>query len=232
MQCVVLAAGRGARLAPLTDTTPKPLLNVGDHPLLTHILDALPREISEIILVIGYRGEQIQERIGTTWNGIPVRYVTQTPLDGTAHALLAAKPLLSGERFLVVNGDDLYAKADLARLISHPLAILVKPTSDSLQASAVIDANGCLEAFEGHAPTHETKHRVCGAYVLDERFFHYPLFPLSVRNNMEYSLPHTLLSLAKDTCVKAEHASFWMPVGTPEELAEAEMYLKSTRKEG
>lgn len=230
MQCVVLAAGRGARLAPLTDTTPKPLLHVGDHPLLAYILDALPEEISEIVLVIGYRGEQIQERIGTSWKGIPVRYVSQTPLDGTAHALLQAKPFLSGERFLVVNGDDLYAKKDLARLIAHPLAILIKPTTDPLQASAVMDTEGCLEAFEGNAPEHELKHRVCGAYVLDERFFRYPLFALTVRNNMEYSLPHTLLSLAKDTCVKAEHATFWMPVGTPEELAEAEKYLRGIRE--
>ncbi len=230
MQCVVLAAGRGARLAPLTDTTPKPLLHVGDHPLLAYILDALPEEISEIILIIGYRGEQIQERIGTSWKGTPVRYVSQTPLDGTAHALLQAKPFLSGERFLVVNGDDLYAKEDLAHLIAHPFAILLKPTKDSLHASAVMDVNGCLQAFEGNAPIDEIKHRVCGAYVLNERFFHYPLVTLTVRGNTEYSLPHTLLSLAGDVCVKGENATFWMPVGTPEELAEAEKYLRGMRE--
>lgn len=227
MQCVVLAAGRGTRLAPLTNTTPKPLLPVGSHPLLAHILDALPEEISEIIVVVGYRGEQIKERIGTTWNGRPVQYVSQEPLNGTAHALLAAKPLLSGERFLVVNGDDLYAKEDLAHLIAHPLAILLKSTTDPLHASAVMDANACLTIFEGNAPANELKHRVCGAYVLDERFFHYPLAEISVRGNTEYSLPHTLLALASDACVKGEEASFWMPVGTPEELLQAKEALLS-----
>ncbi len=64
MQAVILAAGEGKRMRPLTLTTPKPLLHVADKQLLEHIIGALPDEIGEILLVIGYRGDLIQQHFG------------------------------------------------------------------------------------------------------------------------------------------------------------------------
>ena len=75
MQCVILAAGKGERMRPLTNDRPKPLVLVLGRPLLEHIIEALPAAIDEIILVVGYRGEQIQKHFGTEYGGRRVHYV-------------------------------------------------------------------------------------------------------------------------------------------------------------
>jgi NDP-sugar pyrophosphorylase family protein len=216
MQAVILAAGKGLRMRPLTETTPKTLLPLNGIPLLEHILEALPEEIQEIFLVVGYLKEQIMDRIGGIWHGKTIHYVVQNPLDGTGSAIHLLKQYLH-ERFFILNGDDLYTKKDLERLIAHPLAILVSPTKDSITFSALADETGLFAGFESNAPSHEIKQRVCGAYILDERFFRYPLAEITVHNQKEYSLPHTLVAMSRDCPIKLETASFWQPVGTLEE---------------
>ncbi len=64
MQCVILAAGKGTRLRPLTDNTPKPLVPVAGKPLIDHTIDALPSAIDELILVVGYLGDQLRAHFG------------------------------------------------------------------------------------------------------------------------------------------------------------------------
>lgn len=219
MQAVILAAGRGTRLQPLTDTVPKALVDIGGETLLEHLLRALPKEIHEIIIVIGHLGDQIKERIGAKWNGKAVRYVVQSTLDGTGSALHLAKDLLHGT-FLVVNGDDLYGAGDLTRLIAHPLSILLHLSKTPVEHAALVESDGRFVGLETRPPKTEVQRRVCGAYVLDERFFKYPLVKIPVRNHEEYSLPHTLIELTKDAAVHAEFAEYWHPVGTAEELAQ------------
>jgi bifunctional UDP-N-acetylglucosamine pyrophosphorylase/glucosamine-1-phosphate N-acetyltransferase len=221
MQAVVLAAGEGTRLRPLTLKTPKALVDIQGRPLLERILDALPDPVTEILIVVGYKRDQIRRRIGKTWNGKSVRYVVQTKLVGTGDAIHRAKKYLH-DRFLVVNGDDLYTKADLERLTAHPLGILLNKTRASIPFSALLDASGRLTGIEAKAPASEEKLQPCGAYLLDERFFHYPLVSIPVRSHEEFSLPHTLIEMAKDVPIHAEFATGWRPVGTPEELAEAQ----------
>ena len=215
MQAVILAAGKGTRLRPLTDRIPKALVDIKGVPLIGRILAALPRDITEIIIVVGHLAEQIRAHVGPSWNGIPVRYLVQDPLDGTGTAIHLAKGLLHGS-FLVVNGDDLYDQADLARLCSHPLAILLHQTNGPVSPSALVDARGHFMGLESRPPQGEHHRRVCGAYVLDERFFRYPLAEIPVRDHVEFSLPHTLVNMAKYLPVRPEIARFWQPVGTPE----------------
>ncbi len=218
MQAVILAAGEGTRLRPFTLETPKALVDIQGQPLLERILDALPDPVTEILIVVGYKRDQIRRRIGKMWKGKPVRYVVQTKLTGTGDAIHRTKKYLH-DRFLVVNGDDLYTKADLERLTAHPLGILLNRTRASIPFSALLDADERLAAIEARAPAEEEKLQICGAYLLDERFFHYPLISIPVRAHKEFSLPHTLVEMAKNLPVHAEFATGWRPVGTPEELA-------------
>jgi NDP-sugar pyrophosphorylase family protein len=99
LSAVVLCAGKGTRMLPLTEHHPKPLQEVLGKNLIEWKLEALPSEVADVILVIGHQGEQIQNFFGDEWKDKTIRYVVQKELNGTAGALLAAKPLL-GERFL------------------------------------------------------------------------------------------------------------------------------------
>ncbi len=109
MQAVLLAAGKGTRLRPLTRTTPKALIDICGKPLLQHILEALPDAVQEIFIIVGYLRGQVMERFGGTWDGKPIRYIVQDPLTGTGPAVHLAKDRLRG-KFLVVNGDDIYSR--------------------------------------------------------------------------------------------------------------------------
>lgn len=103
---VVLAAGEGRRLAPLTDTRPKPMLSVANRPILEYVLEAIAEAgIESVLLVVGYRAERIRTHVGDgdDW-GLDVTYIEQSPQLGTGHAILQAEAHVDGP-FLVFNGD-------------------------------------------------------------------------------------------------------------------------------
>ncbi|ESS10841.1 MAG: dTDP-glucose pyrophosphorylase, partial [uncultured archaeon A07HR60] len=106
MYGVVLAAGRGTRMRPLTDYRPKPLLPVGQSTLLEQVFEAAFDVVDEFVVVIGYRGSAIQDAVGETYRGRPVTYVTQENPQGTAHAVAQAEVVVDDD-FLVLNGDVL-----------------------------------------------------------------------------------------------------------------------------
>ena len=77
MQAVLLAAGKGVRMLPLTLNQPKPLVEIGGVPLIVHVLRALPPEIDEVIIVVGYKAQMIIDYLGETFEGRKIRYVYQ-----------------------------------------------------------------------------------------------------------------------------------------------------------
>jgi bifunctional UDP-N-acetylglucosamine pyrophosphorylase/glucosamine-1-phosphate N-acetyltransferase len=108
MQAVVLAAGEGTRMRPLTETVPKPMLPVADRPLVAHTADAaVEAGADELVFVVGYEADAVREWFGDSHRGVPIRYAVQADQLGTAHAVAAAREHLTGE-FVVLNGDDLY----------------------------------------------------------------------------------------------------------------------------
>lgn len=108
MDAVVPAAGEGTRLRPLTDGTPKPLVEVAGRPLLAHVFDALaPTNPRRYVVVIGYRGSRIVDRFGDSYRDVPIEYVRQDEPRGLAHAVLQAEPAVGGD-LLVCNGDNVF----------------------------------------------------------------------------------------------------------------------------
>lgn len=106
MQGVVPAAGEGTRMRPLTAERPKGLVDVAGKPLLTHVFDTLVGVgVTELIVIVGYRGEQIREYYGPSFDETPLRYVTQESRDGLADALLTAEAEITGD-FVLLNGDN------------------------------------------------------------------------------------------------------------------------------
>ncbi|GAA0542015.1 sugar phosphate nucleotidyltransferase [Halorubrum ejinorense] len=103
---VILAAGEGRRLAPLTNRRPKPMVPVANRPLLEHVVEAVTAtDVDRIVLVVGYEQERIRNHFGDgdDW-GVTIEYVEQTTQLGTGHAVLQAEPVVDGP-FVVLNGD-------------------------------------------------------------------------------------------------------------------------------
>ena len=106
MKAMILAAGRGERLRPLTDSTPKPLLEVRGKPLIVYHLEALHKAgFNEIVINLSWLGDQIRTRLGNGSEfGVGIEYSEEAEALETAGGILQALPSL-GERFVVVNGD-------------------------------------------------------------------------------------------------------------------------------
>ncbi|MFC7114640.1 sugar phosphate nucleotidyltransferase [Natronoarchaeum sp. GCM10025703] len=110
MHAVVPAAGRGTRLRPLTSETPKGLIEVAGTPILTHCFEHLVElGIDEIIVIVGYEGQQIIDHYGDAFDGVPLTYAWQEQRRGLAHALVQARDHVEGA-FLVVNGDNVFGR--------------------------------------------------------------------------------------------------------------------------
>jgi glucose-1-phosphate thymidylyltransferase len=119
MKAVILAAGEGRRLEPLTDVRPKPMLPIANRPLLEHVVDAVVEAgIEEIVLVVGYERERIQDHFGDggDW-GVRIQYAIQERQLGTGHAVLQAEPYVEGE-FLALNGDRI-VEPDVVRRLAE-----------------------------------------------------------------------------------------------------------------
>jgi MurNAc alpha-1-phosphate uridylyltransferase len=107
MKAMILAAGRGERLRPLTDHTPKPMVNVHGQPLLAHQIHWLNAAgISELVINLHHLGDQIEACFGDgSAHGTSIRYSRETELLETGGGIVNALPLLGDEPFLILNGD-------------------------------------------------------------------------------------------------------------------------------
>lgn len=126
---MILAAGRGERLRPLTDSAPKPLLEVGGKALIVHHLEALARAgFDEVVINVSWLGEQIRSLLGDgAAFGVTIEYSEETEALETAGGILQALPLL-GDRFIVVNADihTDYNFVNLRRADSQAHLVLVE----------------------------------------------------------------------------------------------------------
>jgi glucose-1-phosphate thymidylyltransferase len=108
MQAVILAAGKGTRLEPLTDDKPKPLVEVNGRPLIEDVFDNLIEiGVDEFVVVVGYKKEKIIERYEDEYRGVPITYAHQREQKGLAHALLQAESHVDGD-FVLMLGDNVF----------------------------------------------------------------------------------------------------------------------------
>ena len=188
---MILAAGRGERLRPLTDATPKPLLEAGGKRLIEHHLDALKAAgFENVVINIGHLGKQIIDALGDGKNyGLSISYSDERgDVLETGGGICKALPLLKSETFLVINGD-IWTDFDLASLPAEiaTLAHLVMvenpphhPGGDFSLSSGMVCANKQGEPAWTYSGIGLYSHRLF-AHCLVERF---PLAPL-LRQHIE-----------------------------------------------
>ena len=108
MKSVVLAAGKGTRLRPLTDDKPKGMVEVDEKPILTHCLEQLAElGTDEFVIVVGYLKESIIDHYGDSFEGIPITYTHQREQKGLAHALLSVEEHIDDD-FMLMLGDNIF----------------------------------------------------------------------------------------------------------------------------
>ena len=222
MQVVILAAGRGTRMGKLTEKTPKPMLAVDGKTLLEHKFDALPDDVDEIIVVVGYLAHVIKGTYGDSYKGKKVSYVTQENIvGGTADALWQAQPLLR-DKFLVMMGDDIYAREDIEALRVYDWALMVQRVPDTaVGGRVVIDIDHTItDIIEGNSGGEGAVST--NLFALDTRLFKYPLVP-KASGSGEMGLPQTVLAAAKEAKIPLHvvEATQWTQITNPEDLKRA-----------
>jgi dTDP-glucose pyrophosphorylase len=212
MEAVIMAAGLGTRLRPHTVTTPKPLLPIQGRPILDWALGALPSTVRRVIVVVHYLAEQIEEYLRSQRHFTNWATVHQAEPKGTGDALRACRNCLDSDRFLVVNGDDLYGATDLEGLASCPAGLLVQPVTEPRRFGiAFLRPDGMLERLVEKPDLPAPQLANTGAYVFPRNVFEIEL-SLSARG--EYEITDYLTILAGRTSVQVIQAKFWLPIGT------------------
>ena len=172
-QAVILAAGEGQRLRPFTVNRPKVMLSIADKPILQYAIEALAQNgIRDIVLVVGYRKEQVLDYMGSGEQfGVNLTYVTQAKQLGTAHALALVKEAIKDE-FLALAGDNLIEADTIAQFAAvKPSALLVKRVDNPLRYGVVtLDRNVVKEVVEKPV---ETRSNIVstGIYALTAEIF-------------------------------------------------------------
>ena len=222
MQVVILAAGEGTRMRPLTEHCPKPMLPVADRPLVAHTADAaVAAGADRLVLVVGYESEAIREHFGDSYQGVPVRYAVQEEQLGTAHAVQAARDHLEGA-FAVLNGDDLYDRASLDSLLSGDAPAVGAHRVEDPRAYGVFETAGEGEAATGivEKPADPPSDLVnVGAYVFPAEAK--PWLDVEMSERGEYEITDTLARVIDEYDVRLVEMERWLGVGRPWELLEA-----------
>ena len=223
MEAMILAAGRGERMRPLTDTTPKPLLMAGGKPLIGWHLERLAAcGFRDVVINHAHLGDRIEAALGDGRAfGLSIRYSPEPPgaletAGGIAHAL----PLLGSEPFLVVNGD-VWCDWDFRRAhaLSHQHAHLVFVDNPPQHAGGdfCLDGETVRYAADRIGPTYT----YAGTGVFAPEFF------TDVPDGAVMKLRPLLdAAIARRELSGEHHAGRWVDVGTPERLAQLDQELR------
>ena len=219
MQTVILAAGQGTRMRPLTEGTPKPMLPVADRPLAAHTADtAVDAGTEELVLVVGYEADAVREFFGTEYRGVPVTYATQDDQRGTADAVRAARDALDGD-FAVLNGDNLYDPESVAALFDAGPAIAAQPVADPTNYGVLSTAGDRVTDIVEKPADPPSTLANAGAYVFPAVASDWLDVPESERG--EHELTDVVARVVDEFDVSAVELDRWLDVGRPWELLEA-----------
>lgn len=232
MRAMILAAGKGSRLRPLTDTVPKPLLEVAGRPMILFALQLLREAgINEVVINLHHLGAQIRRRLGDGAEfGVRITYSEEDPILDTGGAIAAARDFLSGDTFVVLNADtvmDLRLREVLAfhRRQAALATMVVRPDRDALRNDAVaLDAAQRLRAILGHQAAGEATNAstfpagrmmYAGVLVFEPRVFDY--LPRGVYSVTRDVYPRLLA--AGEPLFGYVYDGYWRVLDTPEDLA-------------
>lgn len=224
MKALILAAGRGERMRPLTDATPKPLLVAGGKPLIVWVIERLKRAgVADLVVNVSHLADQIERELGDGAKfGVRIAYSFEREALETAGGIAWALPLLADRPFLVVN-SDVYSNYDFADLkeraqslsATRPAHLVLvdnpqhHPNGDFGLRAGTATADGARLTFSG-----------IGAY--------HPALFAGIARGEKARLAAQLAAPIAEGRVTGEHfRGEWNDVGTPQRLAELDVRLRA-----
>ncbi|MCU4741594.1 sugar nucleotidyltransferase [Halobacteria archaeon AArc-m2/3/4] len=235
MKSVVLAAGKGTRLRPLTDDKPKGMVEVDGTPLITHCFDRLvDLGTDELIVVVGYLKEKIIDHYGDDYEGVPITYCHQREQKGLAHALLAVEEHIDDD-FMLMLGDNVF-EANLEDVVRRQqedradAAFLVEEVPwEEADRYGVCDTNKYGEITDVvEKPDDPPSNLVMtGFYTFTPAIFH-ACHLVQPSNRGEYEISEAIdLLIQSGRTIDAIRLEGWrIDVGYPEDRDEAERRLQ------
>ncbi len=222
MKAMILAAGRGERLRPLTDHTPKPLIDVGGKPLIAYHLEALARAgVRDVVINIAYLGDRIRAALGDGRGfGLRIRYSTETPgaLD-TGGGVRAALPLIGEGPFMLISAD-VFTDYDFARL---PRAVPEDGAHLVLVDNPAHHPDGDFGLRAGDLVDAAPRYTYAGISVFAPALF-------AASHEPRFSLASVIrAAIAAGTATGVRHTGAWVDVGRPATLACARRMALSPR---
>ena len=227
VKAVILSAGKGTRWIPLTLAHQKSVYKVGPFSILEHNLDQLQGLVKEAVIIVKHKKEEVMSLVGDSYKDIKIRYVLQKRFLGTADAAKAALPFL-GSRFILLNGDDLYDKADIKNCLKKfPCLLLFKAKSNFSSFGQVITKEDRVEGIK-EKPKRIISNLVnTGLYFLGKEIFNYKI-KKSSRGELEFT--DYLKNLIKDRPLYFFIAKKWLPVSYNWDLLKAGEFFSKNKK--
>lgn len=225
MKAIILAAGKGERMMPLTQDTPKPLLKIAGKTVLDHIFEAFPPEIDEAVIVVKYLGEKIRAHCGVHFHGRKIQYAEGSE-KGNAFSFLAARPFVKpDERILILYADEIPTRENIEKCFGYQYSWLCKKTTRP-QAAGVAkfsQAGDTIEEIIEKSQNPPSDIAAIGLMVMSGKVFSY--MPQQ-HSNGEYYLTGLLNQFLKEEKVYAVITEGSRSLTKPEDIPIIENFLQ------
>jgi bifunctional UDP-N-acetylglucosamine pyrophosphorylase/glucosamine-1-phosphate N-acetyltransferase len=228
MNAIILTAGRGERMQPLSFEKQKHLLQLLGKSILEHDLDQLNNLVNEVVLVIRPDGicRAIKKTIGSRYKNIRIKYAIQKRALGTGDAVKAALPFIK-DKFILLNGDDLYDRKDIQKVLKKFPCLLAKEVAQPKFFGVVGAKRGMIESFIEKPQKPESNLANTGFYFLPKEILNYSI-KKSPRG--EYEFTDYIKQFIKKHKLYAVEASEWIPISFCWNLLEANKVLLARMK--
>jgi len=227
MKALILAAGRGTRMSPITKYIPKPMIEIKGRPFISYIVDALHEAgINDIHIIVGHLGDQIVQYFSE--KGEKINFIAQEETLGTGHAVLKAEEAMGNDEFLVLMGDNLYSPKDLLKFKKEDEFIYVGGfrVKNPEKYGVLLVENGFLKKIVEKPKEPETNLINVGLYKFTSEIFEI-LEKVQPSERGEIELTDAVNMLAEKNKVKViEIEDYWIDLGSVEQIPEVEKQIK------
>ena len=220
MKCVILAAGEGKRMHPLTFTRPKVMLPIANKPILEwNLLNAIDAGLTEFVFIVGYKSEMVRNYFGdgTNWNA-SIEYVNQGKALGTAHAIGTVENFV--DDFIVLCGDTIFGKEDFQNIAKNKMSMgLVKVENAKEYGIVKLEGKRIVQIYEKmENPISNVIN--AGIYHFDSNIFGY-IHKTGKSPRGEYEITDSINLLIKEESMEGIFLKEWRDVVYPWHLLDA-----------